>query len=118
MVLGLVCPVAAMAYSSNIVVTSLSPVRGKTQKHFDANKDKVLNMRERALYNTYLRFRFPLAKGKRMKFFDKDQTYMLEHGEYRQYLTDKKQRFKSYRAAVAQSRSRIKYYKNTQGRRL
>jgi len=107
-----------MAYSSNIVVTSLSPVRGKTQKHFDANKDKVLNMRERALYNTYLRLHFPLAKGKRMKFFDKDQTYMLEHGEYRQYLTDKKQRFKGYRAAVAQQRARIRYYKETQGRRL
>ncbi len=117
MVTGLVCPVTAFSYSSNVVITSLSPVRGKAQKHFDANHDKVLNLRERALYNTYLHFHFPLAKGKKMIFFDKDQTYMLEPGEYRQYLADKRRSFKGYKMAVAQQRARIRYYKNTQGGR-
>lgn len=65
-------------------------VKDRTQKHFDRDRDGYLNRYENALYQTHLRFGYPLAKKKKHKPYDFNGDLMLEPFEWQMFLTDKK----------------------------
>lgn len=77
--------------------STMVPVKNRTQKHFDIDKDDYLNRYENSLYNTHLLFGYPLAKKKKHKPYDYNHDLMLGPFEMQLYLKDKKNgRLKKY----------------------
>lgn len=71
------------------VVSSLTPVQNKTQKHFDLDRNKSLDPYERLLLRTHEVMKYPLANKKKMLPYDYNQDRMLEPFEHQKYLRDK-----------------------------
>jgi len=67
-------------------------VNTKLERFFDLDKNKHVNLYERALINTHLIFGWPLAKTKKKKEFDYNDDNMLQPFEERRYLEWKKTR--------------------------
>ena len=74
---------------AELVISSLTPVHTKTQKHFDIDRDKFLSPYERLLLRTHEIMHYPLVKRKKQRPYDYNGDHMLEPFEEQHYLRDK-----------------------------
>lgn len=70
--------------------SSLVLVAGQTMRHFDIDKDGVLNRYENSLYNSHKIFGYPLITKPSEALYDINHNLMLEPFEQQTYLKDKK----------------------------
>lgn len=98
--------------------TSFRP-QTKVQKHFDLDKNKILNLYEMALIRTYLQFGYPLAKKKKQIPYDLNHNAMLEPSEEKMYASDKQNgTLRPYLSAKKIAKNKLKLIKKSQIRDL
>jgi hypothetical protein len=72
-------------YSLADVMVGSPRVKTSKQRHFDINKDKMLDQIEREYLKTHLKYKWPLARTDSQKIFDVNGDRMLSPIEMRFY---------------------------------
>lgn len=97
--------------------TSFRP-QTKVQKHFDLDKNKILNLYEMSLIRTYLQFGYALVKKKKQIPYDLNHNAMLEPSEEKNYSSDKKNgTLRPYLSVKKMARAKLKLIKKLNSHR-